>query len=44
MLATLIPEADATIDAAVLMLKELTLSPPVPQLSIKEPVTFGVIQ
>ena len=41
--AILHPAADATILDAVLILKVFILSPPVPQLSIKLPLIFGVI-
>src|SRR5688572_6073614 len=41
--ATLAPAADATIAAAVLMLKDLIESPPVPQVSISGPWMSGVI-
>src|SRR5919108_339006 len=41
--ATFIPEADAIIDAAVLILNEFDRSPPVPQLSISAPLILGVI-
>src|SRR5512133_2699186 len=41
--ATFAPPADATIAAAVLMLNDLIASPPVPQLSIKQPLILGVI-
>jgi hypothetical protein len=41
--ATLHPDAHAIIAAAVLILKDLILSPPVPHVSIKLPETLGVI-
>src|SRR5919202_5014265 len=41
--ATLLPAEDATIAAAVLILNDLIVSPPVPHVSIKFPLTLGVI-
>src|SRR5215217_1515399 len=42
-LATLAEAADATMAAAVLMLNDLIESPPVPQVSMSDPLTSGVI-
>jgi hypothetical protein len=42
-LATLAEAADATMAAAVLMLNDLIESPPVPQVSMSDPLTWGVI-